>query len=146
MRTVLALTLLSLIACGRDEAPKRGVPARDAADLLIDRNWLDRWPEQKDDHLTVYRFVPSMGGGVFQDRTVFKGTFELFLFETDGKHIDFNFPHDGTRKRSGFRIERVDGPEPFTFKLTIDGDPRGKGTYWSSDELSDLDTLLTAER
>jgi hypothetical protein len=149
MRTVIALALLSLAAgaCNRDAPAPRGVPATDAADLLIDRNWLDSWPEDKDDHLRVYRFVPSMGGGVYQDRTVFKGTFELFTFTTDGRAIAYHFPHDGTKRTSSFRIERVDGPEPFDLKLTIDGDPRGPGTYWgmTSDHLADLDALLAGE-
>jgi len=144
MRTVIVGLALALMACGTDSAPKRGVPAQDAAELLIDRNWLDSWPQDQDDHLRVYRFVPSMGGGVFQDRTVFKGTFELFLFKTDGRHIDFEFPHDGAKQRVGYRIERVDGPEPFDLKLTLEGDPRGPGTYWgmSSDHLMDLDSAL----
>ncbi len=144
MRTVIVLAaLLCLVACGR-EAPRRGVPATDAAQLLIDRNWLDIWPADKDDHLHVYRFVPSMGGGVFQDRTVFKGAFELFQFTTDGATIHYHFPHDGLRKQVRYQIERVDGPEPFDLKLTIHGDPRGPGTYWgmTSDRGQDLDTLL----
>jgi hypothetical protein len=145
--TVIAVAVLSLslclAACGRDATP-RGVAADDAARLLIDRNWLDSWPQDKDDHLVVYRFVPSMGGGVFQDRTVFKGTFELFQFTTDGASIDYHFPHDGLRKKVRYRIEHVDGPAPFDLKLTISGDPRGPGTYWglTSDHGRDLDALL----
>lgn len=151
MRTVIVPVILAIVlalgACdGRSSAPRRGVPANDAAQLLIDRNWLDSWPQDKDDHLRVYRFVPSMGGGVYQDRTVFKGTFELFQFTTDGTVIEYHFPHDGLKKKVRYRIERVDGPDPFDLKLTIDGDPRGPGTYWgiaaergrTADELDEL--------
>jgi hypothetical protein len=150
MRTVIVPVVLSLFlalgACDRGSAPRRGVSADDAAQLLIDRNWLDSWPADKDDHLRVYRFVPSMGGGVYQDRTVFKGTFELFQFKTDGKTIDYHFPHDGLKRETRFRIERVEGPEPFDLKLTIDGDPRGPGVYFgmTSDHLGDLDALLAS--
>ena len=146
MRTVIVSVVLSLVlgvaGCDRGgSAPRRGVPATDAAQLLIDRNWLDSWPQDKDDHLRVYRFVPSMGGGVYQDRTVFKGSFELFQFTTDGTTIDYHFPHDGLKKKVRYRIEKVDGPEPFDLKLTIDGDPRGPGVYFgmSSDHLRALD-------
>src|SRR4051812_45875335 len=63
------------------------VPADQARSLLLDRNWLDRLPETARDRLQVFRFVPSMGGGVFQDRTLYAGQFELFNFEHDGATI-----------------------------------------------------------
>ncbi|MBE7452426.1 MAG: hypothetical protein HS111_27155 [Kofleriaceae bacterium] len=147
---VLALALALAVAvtgCGRD-APRRGLPAATAAELLIDRNWIDAWPHDKDDRLRVYRFVPSMGGGVYQDRTVFKGAFELFQYTTDGAHLDYHFPHDGLRKRARFTIERIDGPPPFDLRLTIHGDPRGPGTYfgWTEDRGLELDALLARRR
>src|SRR5438132_13646352 len=107
--------VLALAACSAKKPA--GVPAEEAKQLLIDRNWIDRMPETERDRLHVYRFVPAMGGGVFQDRTLYKGTFELFVFAVDGDHIDFTLPETGQRVRSAFRIERVDGPEPFDPKL-----------------------------
>ena len=74
------LALLVCAACSSSEPPSRALPSKEAQSLLIDRNWIDRMPETEKDKLFVYRFVPSMGGGVFQDRTIFKGTFELFMF------------------------------------------------------------------
>ena len=96
-----------------------------ARNLLVDRNWIDRMPETVKDRLHVYRFVPAMGGGVFQDRTIFKGQFELFTFEVQGDKIRFNLPETRQKVTSKFTIESVDGPEPFDLKLTIDKDPRG---------------------
>ena len=74
-----AVAALSLAAC--KSSSTKVVSGDEARDLLIERNWMDRMPETERDHLFVYRFVPSMGGGVFQDRTLYKGTFELFAFE-----------------------------------------------------------------
>ena len=123
MRAV-ALALV-LAACSSKPSPKRV-----SSDELVDRNWLDAWPDDKDDHLHVYRFTPSMGGGVFQDRTVFKGTFELFTFEIDGDRLRFVMPHTGERVETRFRIEKVDGPEPFDLRLTLDRSPRGPRVYY----------------
>lgn len=144
MRT--AVLLATLAACS-PAAKSRDVDDAEARKLLLDRNWIERMPETERDHFHVYRFVPSMGGGVFQDRTVFKGQFELFQFSTDGATIDYHFPHDGLRRRVRYTIEHVDGPEPFDLKLTIQGDPRGPGTYWgmTSDHLTDLDALLAGD-
>lgn len=66
-----------------------------------------------------------MGGGVFQDRTLFKGTFELFMFEATGSEIRFNLPETKEKVTSDCTIERVDSPQPFDLKLKIPGDPRG---------------------
>src|SRR5215510_5277320 len=98
MRTLLVASVLcALAACSSRSASRSGqLSASDARDVLIDRNWIDRMPENTTDRLHVYRFVPNMGGGVYQDRTLFKGTFELFMFEVSGNEIRFVLPetHD----------------------------------------------------
>jgi hypothetical protein len=140
MRTLLvasAFAALAATACSK--APDH-LSARDAADVLINRNWIDRMPETQSDRLHVYRFVPSMGGGVYQDRTLFKGTFELFMFKVErGDHIVFDLPETGEKVTSEFRIEKVDGPAPFDLKLTVFSDPRGPRTYYGMQAETDRD-------
>ena len=128
----------SLAACSHKSSSTK-LDADEARDLLIDRNWLDRMPENMTDKLHVYRFVPSMGGGVFQDRTLFKGTFELFMFKVDGDHIVFDLPETGQKVTSQFTIETVAGPAPFDLKLTIWSDPRGPHTYYGIRAENDRD-------
>ncbi len=125
MKLVIAALLLA--ACHHAD---HSIAKDDAAKILIDRNWLDTWPEAKHDKLHVYRFVPNMGGGVFQDRTVFKGTFELFRFKIDGDAIDFDLPETDQRVHSKFHIEKVTGPHPFDLKLVVENDPRGTHEYY----------------
>ena len=146
----LALSLLSAAACDR-RAATHAVPPDEAKKLLLDRNWIDRLPEKIDDKLHVYRFVPSMGGGVFQDRTIFFGTFELFTFEADGERIRFNLLHTGDKRVSTYTIEELapPGPEGVDLQLTISDDPRGAKRYfgWRKEGRgggSDLDAHLTA--
>jgi hypothetical protein len=147
MRTLLvasALAALAATACSK--APDR-LSASDAADVLINRNWIDRMPETQSDRLHVYRFVPSMGGGVYQDRTLFKGTFELFMFKVErGNHIVFDLPETGEKVTSEFRIEKVDGPAPFDLKLTVSSDPRGPRTYYGMRAETDSDGHLLDAR
>lgn len=136
MRHFLPL-LLVLAACGGERRPARVSSAE-----LTDRNWLDTWPADKHDHLHVYRFTPSMGGGVYQDRTVFKGTFELFKFEVRGDEIEFDLPETDERVTTRFRIEKVDGPEPFDLRLTFDHSPRGPRVYYGRSAEHTADDLL----
>ncbi len=107
--------------------------------LLIDRNWLDHMPQHEREQMYVYRFVPSMGGGVFQDRTLFKGTFELFQFEATGDQIRFDLLETGTKVTSHYKIEADDGPKPSDIRPTIDDDPRGPKVYYGWRSETDRD-------
>jgi len=128
MRALLAA--LVLVAGCADHARQDAVGGKEAARLLVDRNWLDVWPHDKDDRLHVFRFTPSMGGGVYQDRTVFRGEFELFTFAIREDELSFDLPHTGEHVQTRFKIERVDGPEPFDLRLTLDRSPRGPRVYY----------------
>lgn len=146
MRFLLPLIFCSaLAACSSNESPSR-VSSKEAQSLLIDRNWIDRMPETDRDKLYVYRFVPSMGGGVFQDRTLFKGTFELFMFEATDGEIRFVLPETKEKVTSKFTIENVDGPAPFDLKLTITDDPRGPKVYYGMRSETDRDGRLLDQR
>jgi hypothetical protein len=129
MRTALLLVLVTACSSGATQQ-NRIVDDADARKLLVERNWITDMPETERDHFHVYRFVPSMGGGVFQDRTIFKGTFELFQFETAADEIRFNLLETHDKVVSKFHIEEVDGPAPFDLKLTIHADPRGPQVYY----------------
>ncbi|MEM9071154.1 MAG: hypothetical protein AAGE52_21770 [Myxococcota bacterium] len=126
---VLALALLA----GCSDSAEVLSPA-DARAELINRNWLDVWPESADDHLHVFRFTPSMGGGVYQDRTVFEGKFELFTFEATGDTLRIVFPGKDERHETAYQIERIDGPAPFNRRLVLEDSPRGPSIYYGYDE------------
>lgn len=138
-----ALLLVTAAACSSPSRESKRVTGEDAKQLLINRNWLDKMPETEREKLHVYRFVPSMGGGVYQDRTLFKGTFELFSFESTASDIRFVLHETKDTVVAPYSIEQVDGPAPFDLLLTIDGDPRGPSRYYGirRETGSDLQTL-----
>jgi hypothetical protein len=134
----IAALLLVVAACSSNKASNE-VDDAEARLLLLNRNWIERMPQTERERFHVYRFVPTMGGGVFQDRTIFKGTFELFQFETAADEIRFNLLETHDKVVSKFRIENVKGPAPFDLKLTIDADPRGPRVYYGSRAETDTD-------
>ena len=139
------LVVVALLAGACSKPATHALPPEQAKKVLLDRNWLDRVPQKVDDKLHVYRFVPSMGGGVFQDRTIFFGTFELFTFEADGSRIRFNLLHTGDKRVSAYTIEELatPGPDGVDLQLTISDDPRGSKTYYGwRKETKDLDGQL----
>jgi hypothetical protein len=132
MRTAHLAALVAVVAAcsSGSTSQSRIVDDGEARKLLLDRNWITDMPQTERDHFHVYRFVPSMGGGVFQDRTIFKGTFELFKFETAADEIRFDLLETHDKVVSKFRIEEVKGPKPFDLRLTIEADPRGPQVYY----------------
>ena len=140
MRNLFAVSVVLGLAVAGCSSKSSQLSSSDARDVLIDRNWIDRMPETMTDRLHVYRFVPTMGGGVFQDRTLFKGTFELFMFKVErGDHLVFDLPETGEKVTSQFKIENVSGPAPFDLKLTIFSDPRGPHEYFGMRSETDRD-------
>ncbi|HEX8107246.1 MAG TPA: hypothetical protein VF516_05925 [Kofleriaceae bacterium] len=147
MRTLLVSVLVLAAAACSSKSHDETLSASDSRDVLINRNWIDRMPERTTDRLHVYRFVPTMGGGVYQDRTLFKGTFELFMFKVEGgDHIVFQLPETHEKVTSQFQIERVAGPRPFDLKLTIFSDPRGPHVYYGIRAETDSDGHLLEQR
>jgi hypothetical protein len=128
----VTLLLAAAAACSSPSEPKEAkrVSASEARSLLLDRNWIDQMPKTHRDRLHVFRFVPTMGGGVFQDRTLFRGTFELFTFENTGSEIRFHLPETGEKVRAAYTIETIDGPAPFDLRLSIPESPRGPKVYY----------------
>ena len=141
----LVLVVCSQVACG---SRSTAVEPDEAARLLVDRNWIDVMPRDAQDRLHVFRFTPSMGGGVYQDRKVFKGQFELFQYRAGDGTIDFTFPDTEEHVRSPFIVERVRNHPPFDLKLIIADDPRGPGVYWSRSDMrgGDLDPSTATAR
>jgi hypothetical protein len=129
---VAAVALTLIVGCHSQKARQPLSPDQ-AKKLLVERNWIDRLPERREDKLHVFRFVPSMGGGVYQDRTVFAGTFELFQFRQDGRSIEFDLLHTGRHHKSRFTIEPIEARKrgDVDLKLTIDDSPRGPSVYYS---------------
>ncbi len=145
MRRLVALALFACAAACSGGGKATSLPPDQAKKLLLDRNWVDQLPKSVDDKLHVFRFVPSMGGGVFQDRTLFFGTFELFQFKHDGRVIDFDLLHTGDRKQSSYRIDELPtpGPEGVDIVLTLSSSPRGPSVYYSwRNQSGDLDGQL----
>ena len=140
----LLLVAIFVAACSSGHRTRQVDPAR-AQSLLIDRNWIDVMPQSPRDRLHVFRFVPSMGGGVFQDRTLYRGEFELFTFDAHDGALAFTFPETGEMMRTAYTIEDVDGPPPFDLKLTIANSPRGPSVYYGMrKETSELDARIGA--
>ena len=128
-RSLVAVATVATLAAGCG-TKSEALPPEEAAALLENRNWLDHWPTDQNEKLHVYRFTPSMGGGVYQDRTLFRGTFELFTYELSGEQLRIRWPHEDRSERLRYTIEAVKGPHPFDLKLTFDDNSTGPSVLY----------------
>lgn len=126
----LVTTLVAVTAGCKGGA--RALAPDEAEKLLSNRIWIDRMPVDNEDRFRIYYFVPKEGGGsgVYQDRTLFAGRFELFFFEHDGKTIRFHLPQKKQRVSVAYRIDAVSDRAPFDLRLTLDPSPRGPRLYY----------------
>src|SRR5688572_26578997 len=109
MRTAIAAAIVAVsltAACGK-AAPrhKDPLPPGEAAELLHQRIWLDKEPRGQNEVFHLFVFDEGQMG-IYQDRTIWKGKFEMFIYEAEGKTIEMRLP--GSRKiiKSGFSVEK----------------------------------------
>ena len=149
-KITVALLLVTAALAGCQRPATKAVPPEEAQRLLLNRNWLDVLPQTDRDRLHVFRFVPSMGGGVYQDRTLYAGSFELFQFERTGEEIRFLLPHKKERATARYRIDALQPGEVenFDLRLQLDRSPRGPATYygWREDSAADIAAALEAHQ
>lgn len=132
MRTAIAATIvavsLSAAACKQDGPKPAPLPPDEAVELLDQRIWLDSEPRGWTDkfHLLVF---DGANTGVYQDRTIWKGAFEIFIYEADGAKLDLRLPGSRKTMKTGFKVEKAKRGEA-DLKLTLDKTFAGPTTYY----------------
>jgi hypothetical protein len=144
MRTTIAAAIVAVsltAACGKTAPQRDPLPPGEAAELLHKRIWLDTEPRGWSDkfHLLVFDGDHS---GVYQDRTVWKGTFEVFIYEADGKTLDLRLPGSKKTVKTTFSIEKAKRGEA-DVKLTIDKPFDGPTSYYGYKFDHDADTFIS---
>lgn len=126
---VLSLTTLATAACGAKKSDReKPLPPDRAAELLHERVWLDHAPRSPHDkfHLAIF---DEGGSALAMHRSIWKGDFEVFFYEVDGRELEFFLPASHTEMRSAFRVEPFRGQPGADVKLTIEHAPIGPREY-----------------
>jgi hypothetical protein len=143
MRIAFALTLpLALAACGARHTAE--LDAADGRRALVSHVWIDHMPTGPKDTFNVLVFDDESRSGVYNRARFYKGEYEMFAFQAEGKRLSLVFPDDGERAATKFKIERIDDEPPFVARLTLDDSPRGPDAYLGL-SLEDGRVLLRAE-
>jgi hypothetical protein len=132
MRTTIAAAIVAVsltAACSQKATPQREpLPPDQAAELLHQRIWLDKEPRGQNDVFHLFVFDEGQLG-IYQDRTIWKGKFEMFIYEAEGKTIEMRLP--GSRKivKTSFTVEKSKRGEA-DVKLTLDKPFEGPKEYY----------------
>lgn len=129
---VVAVAVLSQGACSRDASHRGALPPDEATALLDKRIWLDKEPRGPRDVFHLLIFDRDHAMGVYQDRTIWKGTFEAFKYEAQKGHLDMVLPGSGKRVKTGFTVERARRGDA-DVKLTLERAPHGPTVYYGYD-------------
>lgn len=109
-----------------DDAPAEDPAARPY--LILDRVWLDRYPEEARDELKLW-FWSSSGLGVYQQGSAYRFSIDVFDFSRNGRRLEMTFLQDEARARTRFQVAECD-EAPFDLCLTLDESPRGPRRYF----------------
>ena len=95
---------------------------------LLETLWLDSVPEMMHDKWQGYLFTTDNVGLNIHAASSFKITLEIFEFQLKKSDIKWHFPHDGSKAKTKFTIEKLKKPtKNFDRQLTIENDPKNNG-------------------
>jgi hypothetical protein len=149
MRTTIAAAIVAAslaAACSRDAQrdQPQPLPPDQAAQLLHERVWLDKEPRHGSDRFHLMAFIDKEIG-VSQERTIWKGAFEMFLYKVKDRSLDVRLPGSRKAVKTTFRVEKARRGEA-DVKLTLDKPFAGPTTYYGYplDGHADADAFVEA--
>jgi hypothetical protein len=128
-RTIIVLcVVVAAVALWRWQTAE---PARGGRAVFFDRVWIDHMPKGETDPMQFFFALTKQRLGVFEERTAWRGAFEMFTYETreDGE-VRMRFPQTRTDDRVVYSAKACHEGD-FDFCLTVRGSSRGVKRYYS---------------
>ena len=129
-KALLGLAVVSVIAYTAWH--RTGGDDREAthANLALDRVWIDHMPKHDRDTIQVFVAITEEPFGIFQATSQWKGSFELFRYESHGNEFRIMYGQTGEREKvttSATKCSKKD----WDYCLELDGASRGVKSYYS---------------
>jgi len=130
-KAILALAVVSTASYATYKLT-RSAPAPEATKVTaLDRIWIDHLPKTESDTIHVFAAISAEPMGVFQATSVWKGNFELFVYEAHGDTIRAVFPQDKSREELKVSATECNEVRDMDYCLVIKGASRGPKKYYS---------------
>ena len=99
--------------------------------LVFNRLWIDHMPRNDKDTIQVFAAITEEPLGIFQATSVWKGSFEMFVYEASGEEIRMVFPQTNERAKVKAKARTCDDKRDMDYCLELDGSSRGVKRYYS---------------
>jgi hypothetical protein len=115
-------------------------PADAEGKLFRDRLWIDHLPRGERDMVNVFIVMSEEPVGLFNNTSMWKGSYESFRYELSEHQLQVIYPQTGDRERVRVRARRCKD-EGMDYCLELDGASRGVKRYYSREgwEIGSLD-------
>ena len=127
-KALFGVAVVSIVAYGAWNLGGESPP--DANNLALDRVWIDHMPKHDRDTIQVFVAITEQPFGMFQATSQWKGSFELFRYESHGNEIRILYGQTGEREKVKARAKQC-SERDFDYCLDLDGASRGVKHYFS---------------
>jgi len=102
----------------------------DDAHLAFDRLWIDHMPRDDKDTINAFVALTDQPVGLFQATSVWRGSYEVFVYEGHDGELRVVFPQDNARAKIRVRA-RACHEHDMDYCLELRGTDRGVKRYYS---------------
>ena len=115
---------------GGGESTSQDVVATDGEQLALDRLWVDHMPRNERDMFQLFAAITEEPIGVFQETSVWKGSFEMFRYEARGDEIRIHYPQNNDREKVKAKARKC-SDSGWDYCMEVEGSTRGVKKYYS---------------
>src|SRR5262245_2386320 len=127
---VVLLVVGTAVAAWRWRSGSTEATATDSK-LVFNRVWIDHMPKNDKDTIQVFAAITEEPLGIFQATSVWKGAFEMFVYESSGDEIRMVFPQTNDRAKVKAKARACNDKRDMDYCLELDGSSRGVKRYYS---------------
>lgn len=125
---VMLVCSVAVVTYGLGNLKSENVEVTPMKGEILETLWIDRLPEMMHDSWQGYLFTSDNVGLNIQAASSFKITLEIFEFQIRKNTVRWHFPHDGSKTKTTFKVEKLKKPtKHFDRQLTIENDPKNGG-------------------
>jgi hypothetical protein len=134
----LAVLLSPLVAVlGRQCAARSTAAITDDPGLIVERLWLDSYPQEPTDKLAIWLFLDN-GFGIFRTGSSLRFVVDVVSHDRSGDRLSVTILEENKKKETRYSIKSCDDKPPFDLCLTFESPPLGPAKLYGFKDETEL--------